>query len=110
MSGTAKAEPSSDSNQTHLSRTLSAASTYAQNSLQQTALQEVGYLSENDVVTTPLPSSEIRYVGDEEKGVEVINAKVELQDQTNLLPFRQVIIVCSGLTCALFCSLLDQTM
>ena len=35
---------------------------------------------------------------------------VELQDQTNLLPTKQVILVFCGLTCALFCSLLDQTM
>ncbi|WVR05959.1 hypothetical protein IAU60_002986 [Kwoniella sp. DSM 27419] len=35
--------------------------------------------------------------------------EVELQDQTNLLPVRQVITVFAGLTCALFCSLLDQT-
>lgn len=36
--------------------------------------------------------------------------EVELQDQTNLLPVRQVIFVFVGLTCAIFCSLLDQTM
>jgi hypothetical protein len=36
--------------------------------------------------------------------------KFELQDQTNLLPVRQVIAVFMGLNCALFCSLLDQTM
>lgn len=35
---------------------------------------------------------------------------VELQDQTNLLPIRQVMMVFCGLTAALFCSLLDQTM
>ena len=34
----------------------------------------------------------------------------ELQDQTNLLPIKQVIFVFLGLTCALLCSLLDQTM
>lgn len=34
----------------------------------------------------------------------------ELQDQTNLLPTKQVILVFLGLCCALFCSLLDQTM
>ena len=33
-----------------------------------------------------------------------------LQDQTNLLPTRQVILVFIGLCVALFCSLLDQTM
>lgn len=36
--------------------------------------------------------------------------KFELQDQTNLLPTKQIIFVFVGLTCALFCSLLDQTM
>jgi hypothetical protein len=36
--------------------------------------------------------------------------EVVLQDQTNLLPTRQVIMVFVGLTAALFCSLLDQTM
>lgn len=36
--------------------------------------------------------------------------EVELQDQTNLLPVRQVIVVFAGLSAALFCSLLDQTM
>jgi hypothetical protein len=35
---------------------------------------------------------------------------VELQDQTNLLPVKQVIVVFAGLSAALFCSLLDQTM
>ncbi|RSH92821.1 hypothetical protein EHS25_008267 [Saitozyma podzolica] len=35
--------------------------------------------------------------------------EVVLQDQTNLLPTRQVIMVFVGLTAALFCSLLDQT-
>ena len=36
--------------------------------------------------------------------------EVVLQDQTNLLPVKQVILVMVGLSCALFCSLLDQTM
>lgn len=35
---------------------------------------------------------------------------LQLQDQTNLLPVRQVITVFIGLSMALFCSLLDQTM
>lgn len=35
--------------------------------------------------------------------------EVELQDQTNLLPVRQVIVVFAGLSAALFVSLLDQT-
>ena len=36
--------------------------------------------------------------------------EAELQDQTSLLPFKQIVFVFMGLTCALFCSLLDQTM
>jgi hypothetical protein len=36
--------------------------------------------------------------------------QLELQDQTNLLPVKQVITVFVGLSMALFCSLLDQTM
>ncbi|KAJ9099214.1 hypothetical protein QFC21_004094 [Naganishia friedmannii] len=35
--------------------------------------------------------------------------EIELQDQTNLLPVKQIIIVFAGLSAALFCSLLDQT-
>ncbi|WRT64234.1 uncharacterized protein IL334_001163 [Kwoniella shivajii] len=52
---------------------------------------------------------------DEEKKIEGNKSRngkkkeVELQDQTNLLPVKQVIAVFAGLTCALFCSLLDQT-
>lgn len=38
------------------------------------------------------------------------DASRELQDQTNLLPVRQVVFVFLGLSCALFVSLLDQTM
>ena len=37
-------------------------------------------------------------------------ASRQLQDQTNLLPVRQVVFVFLGLSCALFVSLLDQTM
>lgn len=36
--------------------------------------------------------------------------KLELQDQTNLLPPKQVFIVFCGLGLALFCSSLNQTM
>lgn len=36
--------------------------------------------------------------------------KFELQDQTNLLPVKQIMLIFLGLNCALFCSLLDQTM
>jgi hypothetical protein len=45
-----------------------------------------------------------------ETGVEAKKKAPELQDQTNLLPVKQVILVFVGLTCALFCSLIDQTM
>jgi hypothetical protein len=61
-------------------------------------------------------SSRIDAIGDEEQAAkmgaeEVSNKKPpELQDQTNLLPVKQVILVFVGLTCALFCSLIDQTM
>ncbi|KAJ5814831.1 hypothetical protein N7474_006608 [Penicillium riverlandense] len=37
------------------------------------------------------------------------NEKMKLQDQTNLLPMKQLLVVFAGLSCALFCSLLDQT-
>ena len=33
------------------------------------------------------------------------NDKSKLQDQTNLLPFKQLMIVFVGLSCALFCEL-----
>lgn len=36
--------------------------------------------------------------------------KTTLQDQTNLLPTKQVLMVFVGLTASIFCSLLDQTM
>lgn len=43
-------------------------------------------------------------------GAEKKKKKYELQDQTNLLPVKQVIVIFCGLNCALFCSLLEQTM
>ena len=36
--------------------------------------------------------------------------EVALQDQTHLLPLKQVLLVFVGLSVAIFCSLLDQTM
>ncbi|KAJ4389868.1 hypothetical protein N0V93_007340 [Gnomoniopsis smithogilvyi] len=42
--------------------------------------------------------------------VTQVRDKHHLQDQTNLLPFKQVIVIFMGLSCALFCSLLDQTL
>lgn len=44
------------------------------------------------------------------EGKEGKRQKLILQDQTNLLPVRQVLVVFVGLSMALFCSLLDQTM
>lgn len=38
-----------------------------------------------------------------EAPVPQVNDKHQLQDQTNLLPFKQVIIIFMGLSCALFC-------
>lgn len=32
-----------------------------------------------------------------------VNEKTKLQDQTNLLPIKQVLVVFTGLSCALFC-------
>ncbi|WWC66326.1 uncharacterized protein I206_100227 [Kwoniella pini CBS 10737] len=61
----------------------------------------------------PVPTEEQEE--DEEKKIQGKKSRfgkkkqVELQDQTNLLPVKQVIAVFVGLTCALFCSLLDQT-
>ncbi|KAJ5729429.1 uncharacterized protein N7483_003937 [Penicillium malachiteum] len=39
----------------------------------------------------------------------IANEKGKLQDQTNLLPIKQLLIVFVGLSCALFCALIDQT-
>lgn len=33
----------------------------------------------------------------------IVNDKTKLQDQTNLLPFKQVMVVFVGLSCALIC-------
>lgn len=38
-----------------------------------------------------------------EAPVPPVNDKHQLQDQTNLLPFKQVIVIFMGLSCALFC-------
>lgn len=48
--------------------------------------------------------------GENPSGKKKGRKEVELQDQTNLLPVRQVIVVFMGLSAALFVSLLDQTM
>ncbi|CDZ98057.1 Tetracycline resistance protein TetB/drug resistance transporter [Phaffia rhodozyma] len=47
--------------------------------------------------------------GRTEGGEEDERKKGDLTDQTNLLPFRQVILVFFGLSIALFCTLVDQT-
>lgn len=38
------------------------------------------------------------------------NSKGDLQDQTNLLPMKQLFIVFAGLSSAMFCAMLNQTM
>lgn len=48
--------------------------------------------------------------GSKTKDTSAVDPKYALQDQTNLLPIKQVIVVFVGLSCALFCALLDQTM
>lgn len=37
-----------------------------------------------------------------------VNEKIKLQDQTNLLPVKQLLIVFVGLSCALFCKNLNN--
>jgi hypothetical protein len=111
-----------------LSRQSTNNSIHAQNSLRRMATHETGQgIDEdhdgNDRLDTHDEHSEhhdhlVRTGpgGDEETkiGAEEVSEKKpkapELQDQTNLLPVRQVILVFVGLTCALFCSLIDQTM
>ncbi|KLT41071.1 putative tetracycline efflux protein [Cutaneotrichosporon oleaginosum] len=63
-----------------------------------------------ELVSNPSSSEETDPPRDEEEAVrgEKTN-KYELQDQTNLLPVRQVVVIFMGLNCALFCSLLEQT-
>lgn len=39
-----------------------------------------------------------------------VNDKHQLQDQTNLLPFKQVIVIFMGLSCALFCELVHSNL
>ncbi len=70
--------------------------------------------------TRPNHDSEKTFVegGKAESGPTVANdmseasksKEPEIMDQTNLLPIRQVIVVFAGLSAALFCCLLDQTM
>jgi hypothetical protein len=66
--------------------------------------------SEHDIPMRGSRDEETR-IGAEEISEKSSKAKAPvLQDQTNLLPVKQVILVFVGLTCALFCSLIDQTM
>lgn len=71
---------------------------------------------EEEKIGLEKPDSAITAGDGDEKGTDELDKDgkkkkvVELQDQTNMLPVKQVIFVFLGLTCALFCSLLDQTM
>jgi CRISPR/Cas system CMR subunit Cmr4 (Cas7 group RAMP superfamily) len=66
---------------------------------------------EHEMTTRSEDHEESQVAGKEGKDEEdKEKKKVEVQDQTNLLPVRQIIFVFVGLTCAIFCSLLDQTM
>jgi len=114
-----------------LSRIPTTSSYHAQNSLRRMATHETGELANHDEDDSAEAlhthdehedehESHTHNTHDEEANigvqpnsqtekVEKVKKEVELQDQTNLLPIRQVIFVFIGLTCALFCSLLDQT-
>jgi hypothetical protein len=114
---------------TTLSRVPTTSSFHARSALQRMATHETGDFAdhEEESHTEGLASHDEHEAGgfgsgnDEEADIGVTSSKdkeeetanikkeVELQDQTNLLPIRQVIFVFIGLTCALFCSLLDQT-
>lgn len=58
--------------------------------------------TEETKIAPPRDGAEIAVQGKDDK--------YALQDQTNLLPVKQVIVIFCGLNCALFCSLLEQTM
>ncbi|ODO07242.1 tetracycline efflux protein [Cryptococcus wingfieldii CBS 7118] len=116
--------------QAPLGRTLTSGSAHAQSALRRMATHETGDYAEGedrrpegldthdeDQEDNPRDvgrNSENPEGSDEEKNIEGKHSRgkkkeAELQDQTNLLPTKQVILVFCGLTCALFCSLLDQT-
>lgn len=67
-----------------------------------------------DAPDSTIPSTVMDDTLDEEQGGAGPNNDgqkgPQLQDQTNLLPFKQIIIVFAGISCALFVGLLDQTM
>jgi hypothetical protein len=102
-----------------LDRTLSASSAeHVRFSLKRLATHETGA---QDALGTHRETETA--VGDEENEIKrgedsadsaaestTDKAEFQLQDQTNLLPFKQLVMVFVGLSAALFCSLLDQTM
>lgn len=57
--------------------------------------QQPGVVETGDQLAAVEPASEAP--------VPRVNDKHQLQDQTNLLPFKQVIVIFMGLSCALFC-------
>jgi hypothetical protein len=106
--------------QPKLQRTLTSTSVHAQTSLRRMATHETGGQEEDhtdngtggDGRLNTHQEEETRTEEHEESKTGLHGGKKEivLQDQTNLLPARQVVFVFVGLTCAIFCSLLDQTM
>ena len=75
------------------------------------SIDAIGRRQDNDMDNEDDGDDEPEQGHDEEKKVGMEGKKeIVLQDQTNLLPKRQVMFVLLGLACALFCSLLDQTM
>lgn len=120
--------------QPQLSRQTTNRSIHAQNSLRRMATHETGHGIDNDHDgNDKLETHDEDHEGDRTPGNSRRESAVDeeqhteanatstngpggkkeapkLQDQTNLLPVKQVILVFVGLTCALFCSLIDQTM
>ncbi|KAK4689712.1 MFS transporter, DHA2 family, glioxin efflux transporter, partial [Tremellales sp. Uapishka_1] len=98
-----------------LTRSSTATSLHAQNALRRMATTETGEMEEAEVEAQNRLDTHAEGEAEEDHDVEKTagvdkKAKaVQLQDQTNLLPVKQVILIFCGLTCALFCSLIDQT-
>ena len=108
---------------TPLQRTATNGSYHAQTSLRRMATHETGgydhdehpddggRLDTHDEETSSDRHEESKVEGNAGAGEEKGKKKEPvLQDQTNLLPAKQIWLVFVGLTCAVFCSLLDQTM
>jgi hypothetical protein len=111
---------------TPLQRTATNGSFHAQASLRRMATHETGGYDHGDhpedgggrldthdethEETSSDRHEESRVEGGEGAGDKEKKKAPVLQDQTNLLPVKQVIFVFLGLNCAVFCSLLDQTM